>query len=103
LITSARFSAIIEAKRILCAKGFDEIRITSYYKKIGFDYAHMPGSHVRIKMASPEGYHPEKAYSIIDGRVIRCAKVNDVTSRFGLGTQILGKTIEAHIPESRLK
>jgi hypothetical protein len=61
------------------------------------------GLNVRIRIASPEGYHPEKAYYIIDGRVVRCEKVNDEKSRFGLGIQILHKTIEAHIQESRFK
>jgi len=70
---------------------------------IEIDCAHMPGSNVRIRIVSPEGYHPEKAYYIIDGRVIRCDKVNDEKSRFGLGIQILRKTIEAHIPESPFK
>jgi len=70
---------------------------------IEIDCARMPGSNVRIRMASPEGYHPEKAYYILDGRVIRCEKVNDVTSRFGLGIQILRKVIETHILTSRFK
>ena len=33
-----------------------------------------PGSNVRIKMVSPEGYHPEEAHYMRDGRVIRCEK-----------------------------
>jgi len=70
---------------------------------IEIDCTHLPGSNVRIKMASPEGYHPEEAYYILDGRVMRCEKVNDATSRFGLGIQILRKVIETHILTSRFK
>jgi hypothetical protein len=70
---------------------------------IEIDRARMPGSNVRIKMASPEGYHLEEAYYMRDGLVIRCEKVDDATSRFGVGIQILRKAIQAHILTSRFK
>ena len=62
-----------------------------------------PGSNVRIKMVSPEGYHPEEAHYMRDGRVIRCEKVADATSRFGIGIKILRKVIQARVLTSRFK
>ena len=62
-----------------------------------------PGSNVRIKMISPNGYHPEEAHYMRDGRVIRCVKVADATSRFGVGIKILRKVIQARILTSRFK
>ena len=64
------------------------------------------GSNVRIKMVSPEsleGYHPEEAHYMRDGRVIRCEKVADATSRFGVGIKILRKVIQARVLTSRFK
>ena len=55
---------------------------------IEIDRALMPGSNVRISMVPPEGYDPEKAQYIRDGRVIRCEKIDDATSRFGIGIKI---------------
>jgi hypothetical protein len=62
-----------------------------------------PGSNVRIKMVSPEGYYPEEAYYMRDGQVIWCEKVDDKTSRFGAGIKILRKIIQTHILTSRFK
>jgi hypothetical protein len=62
-----------------------------------------PGSNVRIKMVSPEGYYPEEAHYMRDGRVIRCEKVADATSRFGIGIKILRKVIQARVLTSRFK
>ncbi len=62
-----------------------------------------PGSNVRIKMVSPEGYHPEEALYMRDGRVIRCEKVADATSRFGVGIKILRKVIQARVLTSRFR
>ena len=59
------------------------------------------GSNVRIKMVSPEGYHPEEAHYMRDGRVIRCEKVDGVTYRFGVGIKILRKVIQARVLTSR--
>ena len=70
---------------------------------IEIDRALMPGSNVRIKMVTPEGYHPEEAYCLCDGRVIRCEKVDDATSRFGIGIKILRKVIQTRILTSRFK
>ena len=62
-----------------------------------------PGSNVRIKMVPPEEYHPEEAYYLCDGRVIRCEEVADATSRFGVGINILRKVIQAQVLTSRFK
>jgi hypothetical protein len=62
-----------------------------------------PGSNVRLKMVSPEGYHPEEAHYIRDGRVIRCEKISDTTFRFGIGIKILRKLIQARVLTSRFK
>ena len=62
-----------------------------------------PGSNVRIKMVSPEGYYPEEAYYMRDGQVIWCEKVDDKTSSFGAGIKILRKIIQSHILTSRFK
>ena len=74
---------------------------TGLYIKI--DRELQPGSNVRIKMVSPEGYHPEEAHYMRDGRVIRCEKVTDTTSRFGVGIKILRKVIQARVLTSRFK
>ena len=62
-----------------------------------------PGSNVRIKMVSPEGYHPEEAHYIRDGRVIRCEKVADATSPVGIGIKILRKVIQTRVLTSRFR
>ena len=74
---------------------------TGLYIKI--DRELQPGSNVRIKMVSPEGYHPEEAHYMRDGRIIRCEKVTDTTSRFGVGIKILRKVIQARVLTSRFK
>ena len=70
---------------------------------IAIDRDLQPGSNVRIKMVSPEGYHPEEAHYMRDGRVIRCEKVDDATSCFGVGIKILRKVIQARVLTSRFK
>ena len=70
---------------------------------IEIDRALMPVSNVRIKMASPQGYHPEEAHYMRDGRVIRCEKIDDTTPRFGVGIKILRKVIQARVLTSRFK
>jgi hypothetical protein len=62
-----------------------------------------PGSNVRIKMISPNEYHPEEAHYMRDGRVMRCEKVHDGTARFGVGIKILRKVIQARVLTSRFK
>ena len=62
-----------------------------------------PGSNVRIKMVSPEGYYPEEAHYMRDGRVIRCEKIDDATSRFGVGIKILRKVVRAQILSNRFR
>ncbi|MGD1975066.1 MAG: hypothetical protein PVH85_22095 [Desulfobacterales bacterium] len=70
---------------------------------IEIDRALIPGSNVRIKMVPPNGYHPEEAHYMRDGRIIRCEKVADTTSRFGVGIKILRKVIQARVLTSRFK
>jgi len=70
---------------------------------IDIDRELQPGSNVRIKMVSPEGYHPEEAHYMRDGRVIRCEKVADASSRFGVGIKILRKVIQARVLTSRFR
>ena len=62
-----------------------------------------PGSIVRIKMAPPEGNYPEEAHYMRDGRVVWCEKIDDATSRFGVGIKILRKVIQARVLTSRFK
>jgi hypothetical protein len=61
-----------------------------------------PGSNVSIKMVAPEGDEIEDAYYLHDGRVIWCKKVDDETSRFGVGVKILRKVVRAEVLTSRL-
>ena len=70
---------------------------------IEIDRGLQPGSNVRIKMISPEGYHPEEVYYMRDGQVTSCEKVDDTTSRFGVGIKILRKVIQTHVLTSRFK
>ena len=70
---------------------------------INIDRELQPGSNVRIKMISPNGYHPEEAHYMRDGRVMRCEKVYDGTARFGIGINILRKVIQARVLTSRFR
>ena len=69
---------------------------------IEIDCALQPGSNVSIKMVAPERDHPEAAYFMHDGRVIWCKKVDEKTSRFGVGVKILTKVVRAEVLTSRL-
>jgi len=69
---------------------------------IEIDRALQPGSNVSIKMVAPERDHTEDAYFMHDGRVIWCKKVDDKTSRFGVGIKILCKVVQAEVLTSRL-
>ena len=70
---------------------------------IEIDRALQPGSNVSIKMVAPERDHTEDAYFMHDGRVIWCKKVDDKTSRFGVGIKILCKVVQAEVLTSRLE
>jgi hypothetical protein len=63
----------------------------------------LPGSNVRIKVVPPNGYHPEEAHYMRDGRVMRCVKVDGATFRFGVGIKILRKVIQARVLTSRFR
>jgi Tfp pilus assembly protein PilZ len=69
---------------------------------IEVDRVLQPGSNVTIKMVAPERDHPEAAYFMHDGRVIWCKKVDDKTSRFGVGVKILTKVVRAEVLTSYL-
>jgi hypothetical protein len=68
---------------------------------IEMNCALQPGSNVSIKMVAPEKDHPEDAYFMHDGRIIWCKKVDDKTSRFGVGVKILCKVVRAEVLTSR--
>jgi hypothetical protein len=70
---------------------------------IEIDHDLQPGSNVRIEMVSPQGYYPEEAHHMRDGRVIRCEQVADATSRFGIGIKVLRKVIQARVLTFRFK
>jgi hypothetical protein len=70
---------------------------------IQIDRALIPGSNVRIKMVPPNGYHPEEAHYMRDGRVMRCERAADATFRFGVGIKILRKVIQARVLTSRFR
>lgn len=69
---------------------------------IEIDRALKPGSNVGIKMVAPEKDRPEDAYFMHDARVIWCKKIDDKTSRFGVGVKILCKVVQAEVLTSRL-
>ncbi len=62
-----------------------------------------PGSNVSLKMVSPEGGYPEKAYYMRDGQVIWCKALGDKISRFGVGVKILRKVVQADVLTSRFR
>jgi len=64
---------------------------------IEIDRALQPGSSVSIKMVAPEEDHPEDAYYMHNTRVVWCAKVDDETSRFGIGVKILRSIVRAEV------
>jgi Tfp pilus assembly protein PilZ len=87
--------------------GLDFIPVKMYNQSkngvyIETDRALEPGSNVSIKMVAPERDHPENAYFMHDGRVMWCKKVDDKTSRFGVGVKILSKFVRAEVLTSRL-
>ncbi len=67
------------------------------------DRAFEPGSSISIKMISPQGDQPEKAYHMRDGQVVWCKQVDGGTSRFGLGVKILRKVVLADVLTSRFR
>lgn len=69
---------------------------------IEIDRALQPGSSVSIKMVALENEDPEDAYYMHNTRVIWCEKVDDKTSRFGVGVKILRSIVRAEVLTSRL-
>jgi hypothetical protein len=53
-------------------------------------------------MVGPEKDHPEDAYFMNDGRVVWCNRIDEKTSRYGVGVKILNKFVQAEILTSRL-
>ena len=72
-----------------------------YNIEIGRDLE--PGSNVSIKIVEPGGGRPGNAYDQRDGLVIWCKKVEDETSRFGVGIKILRKVVRSKILTSRFR
>jgi len=68
---------------------------------IEIDRALQPGSNVSLKMVAAKVDHPENVYYMHDGRVIWCKKVDDETSRFGVGVKVLRKVVQAKVLTSR--
>jgi len=68
---------------------------------IEIDRALIPGSNISIKMVAPEKSRSEDAYFMRDGQVVWCKKVDDETSRFGVGIKILRKVVQADVLTSR--
>jgi len=56
-----------------------------------------------LEKVHKKGYHPEEAHYMRDGQVIRCEKIDDATSRFGVGIKILRKVIQARVLTSWFK
>lgn len=86
---------------------YDSIPVKMYNQSedglyIEIDRVLQSGSNVSIKMVAPDGDHPKDAYYLHDGRVIWCKKVDDETSRFGVGVKILRKVVRAEVLTSRL-
>lgn len=68
---------------------------------IEIDRSLQPGSTMSIKMTTPAKDHSEDAYYMYDGRVIWCKKIEENTSRYGGGVQIIRKVVRADILTSR--
>jgi hypothetical protein len=69
---------------------------------IEIDRALQPGSSVSIKMVAPEEDHPENAYFMHNTRVIWCEKLDNETSRFGIGVKIFRSIVQAEVMTSCL-
>jgi len=69
---------------------------------IEINRALQPGANVSFKMVEPERDRAEDAYFIYGGCVIWCKKVDDKSSRFGVGVKILNKLVQAEILSSHL-
>ena len=54
-------------------------------------------------MVSPQEYHPEEAHYLRDGRVVRCEKIDEAATRFGVGIKILRKVVRAEILSNRFR
>lgn len=69
---------------------------------IEIDRVLITGTNVSLKMVYPEGCQPGEAYTMHDGLVLRCEKVDDANSRFGVGIRTLRKVVQAPVLNSRL-
>jgi len=100
LMTPEDFTALKDRHDFIPVKMYNQSEGGLY---IEIDRALQPGSNVSIKMVTPERAHPEDAYFMHDGRVIWCKKVDDKTSRFGVGVKILCKVVQAEVLTSRFE
>ena len=99
LMTPNYFADATDGRDFIPVKMYNQSKDGVY---IETDRALEPGSNVSIKMVAPERDHPEHAYFMHDGRVMWCKKVDDKTSRFGVGVKILSKFVRAEVLTSRL-
>jgi PilZ domain len=99
LMTSDYFADPKDRRNFVPVKMYNQSKDGLY---IEIDRALQPGSNVSIKMVAPEKDHPENAYFMHDGRVIWCKKVDDETSRFGVGVKKLSKVVRAEVLTSGL-
>ena len=99
LLTPDYFAAPKDRRDFIPVKMYNQSEDGLY---IEIDRALQPGSNVSIKMVAPERDHTEDAYFMHDGRVIWCKKVDDKTSRFGVGIKTLCKVVQAEVLTSRL-
>jgi len=68
---------------------------------IEIDHALQPGSTLSIRMVPPLADRPEDPYSMFDGRVIWCKKVDEKTARFGGGVKIVRRVVRADVLTTR--
>ena len=60
-----------------------------------------PGLNISIRMAAPQGHHPEAPYHVRDGLVIWSKKIDNNISHFGVGVKVLRKVVRADVLSSR--
>ena len=60
-----------------------------------------PGLTISMRMAEPDGQHPEAPYHVHDGQVIWIKKIDNKTPRFGIGVKILRRVVRADVLNSR--
>ena len=98
LISPDHFADLKNGKDFIPVKMYNQSEDGLY---IEIDRALRTGSNVSFKMVAPGKDRPENAYFMHDGRVVWCKKVDEKTSRFGVGVKILSKVVQAEVLTSR--